>query len=163
MCSAGTTVHVPFPDLHKVTEEDWDRVMAVNVKGAFLAARAVVPMMRASKGGRIVNVASAAGLTPFYGSSIPYDVSKSGIIMLTKCLARALAPDDILVNAVAPSMMRTSWWGQTPEETLQKAEQGIPLKRAAYVEDVAAGIMYLITNDSTTGHILAIDGGSSMY
>ena len=160
--SAGVTVMVPFPDLQGVSAEDWDRVMAVNVKGAFLCARAVVPMMRASKSGHIVNVASSAGLTPS-GSSIPYSVSKGSIIMLTKCLAKALAPDDILVNSVAPSMMRTGWWKGVPEETLLRAEQGLPLKRAALVEDVAAGIMYMIKTNSVSGHTLAVDGGVSMH
>jgi len=160
--SAGTTVHVPFPDLDGVSPEAWDRVMAVNVKGAFLCARAVVPMMRERGAGRIINVASSAGLTPS-GSSIPYAVSKGSIIMLTKCLAKALAPDDILVNAVAPSMMRTSWWSEIPEETLRRQEQTLPLKRAALVEDVADGIMYMIKAESLTGHTMAIDSGVSMY
>ena len=159
--SAGTTVHVPFPDLDRVSEADWDRIMAVNVKGAFLSARAVVPMMRERGEGRIVNVASSAGLVPS-GSSIPYSVSKASLIMLTRCLAKALAPD-ILVNAVAPSMMRTGWWSEIPEEALQRQEQSLPLKRAALVEDVAAGILYMISADSLTGHTLAVDGGVSMH
>lgn len=162
ICSAGVTVHVPFPDLQGVSEADWDRVMAVNVKGAFLCARAVVPMMRERGEGRIINVASSAGLTPS-GSSIPYAVSKGSAITLTKCLAKALAPDEILVNAVAPSMMRTGWWSEIPEERLRQQEQGLPLKRAARVEDVADGIMYMIKGDSVTGHTLAVDGGVSMY
>jgi 3-oxoacyl-[acyl-carrier protein] reductase len=136
--------------------------MAVNVKGAFLCARAVVPMMRERKEGRIINVASSAGLIPS-GSSIPYAVSKGSVITLTKCLAKALAPDDILVNAVAPSMMRTGWWSEIPEERLRQQEQGLPLKRAARVEDVADGILYMIKADSLTGHTLAVDGGVSMY
>lgn len=160
ICSAGTTVHVPFADLDGVNAGDWDRVMAVNVKGAFLAAQAVVPGMRTQGRGHIINIASSAGLRPS-GSSIPYSVSKAAMIHLTRCLATGLAPE-IRVNAVAPGFMRTGWWEGFPEERLQGIEQGIPLKAAASVDDLAAGVLYMLKADSITGATLTVDGGMSM-
>lgn len=161
ICSAGTTVHVPFSDLDGVSADDWDRIMAVNVKGAFLAAQAVASGMRARGRGHIVNIASSAGLLPT-GSSIPYSVSKAAMIHLTRCLATGLAPE-IRVNAVAPGFMRTGWWEGFPEERLQAIEQGIPLQTAASIDDVAAGVLYILTSDSLTGTTLAVDGGISMH
>lgn len=159
--SAGTTVHIPFPELDRVTEADWDRLMAVNLKGAFLCAQAVAPIMKQRQAGRIVMVASTSGIKPS-GSSIPYSVAKAGLIMLSKDLAVALAPE-ILVNAVAPGMMRTRWWDGFPEEALQRIEQATLSKKAALVDDVAAAVLQMIKADSMTGNTVVIDGGVTMY
>jgi 3-oxoacyl-[acyl-carrier protein] reductase len=158
--NAGTTVIVPFPDLDAIREEDWDRILAVNVKGAFLCARAVAPHMRAQKGGRIVNVASTAGLWPS-GSSIPYSVSKSALMGLTRCLAVALAPD-ILVNAVAPGFMLTRWGRRLAADGGQEYAQRALTKHIIQVSEVADAALGLMRNDSITGQTLVIDGGAML-
>jgi 3-oxoacyl-[acyl-carrier protein] reductase len=156
--NAGTTIFRQLGDLESIDEEDWDRIMAVNVKAAFLCARAVVPSMREAGAGAIVSISSVAGLG-VSGSSIPYGVSKAGLIHLTRWLARALAPQ-IRVNGVAPGLLRTTrWWGETPQERLDQYEQLAPLKRATGLGDTADAAMLAITNDSITGQTLVVDAG----
>ena len=158
--NAGTTVIVPFADLEGIREEDWDRIFAVNVKGAFLCARAAAPHMRAHGGGRIVNTASTAGLRPG-GSSIPYSASKSALIGLTRCLAVALAPD-ILVNAVAPGLMPTRWGLRLSPDRGQGYAGSALTKRLIEVQEVADAVLALLRNDSITGETLVIDGGFTL-
>jgi 3-oxoacyl-[acyl-carrier protein] reductase len=155
--NAGATVFVPFPDLDALSEADWDRIMAVNVKGAFLCARAAAPAMRASGGGRIVNVASISGLRPG-GSSIPYSVSKSALLGLTRCLALALAPD-ILVNAVAPGTMPTRWGLLLGEDANTAYVARTLTGRLIETDEVAQAVLALLGNDSITGETLTVDGG----
>ena len=155
--NAGTTVFVPFPDLDALHMDDWDRIMAVNVKGAFLCARAAAPYMRQTGGGRICNVASISGLKPG-GSSIPYSVSKSALIGLTRCLAVALAPD-ILVNAVAPGTMPTRWGIRLGDDAFDTYAERALTGRIVTTDEVAQAILALLTNDSLTGEILPVDGG----
>ena len=94
---------IPFTDLDAMTYEEWQKILAVNLTGPMLCIKAVAPAMRRHGGGRIVNIASVAGLAPS-GSSIPYAVSKAGLIHLTRCMAVGLAPD-ILVNCIAPGYL----------------------------------------------------------
>ena len=94
---------IPFPDLDSLTEEVWEKIMAVNLTGPMRLTKAVAPVMKAQGRGRIVNIASVAGLAPT-GSSIAYAVSKAGLIHLTRCMAVALAPET-LVNCVAPGLL----------------------------------------------------------
>src|SRR5438552_5710812 len=105
--NAGTTFFVEHVELDALTEEMWDRMLAVNLKGVFFCCRAAVRVMRRERCGRIINIASVAGLTG-RGSSIGYCASKAGVISVTKSLAMALAPE-ILVNAVAPGFVETRW------------------------------------------------------
>ncbi len=105
--NAGFTRFIDFADLETLTEEIWDNLFAVNLKGTFFCCRAVAPMMQEQGSGRIVNVASVAGITG-QGSCIGYCASKAGVISLTKSMARALGPN-ILVNAVAPALTETRW------------------------------------------------------
>ena len=155
--NAGWTVFHPIADLEAIQEADWDRIMAVNVKAHFFTARAVAPLMREQGGGAIVNITSIAGLAP-RGSSLPYVVSKAGAIMLCKCLALALAPA-IRVNNVAPGLLRTRWWGDTPVELVEEYEQTSALKRATPIEDVAEAVLLAVTNDSITGQTIVVDSG----
>lgn len=159
--NAGTTVFIPMSDLEAVSDEVWERVMGVNVKGAFLCARAVAPSMRARGGGRIVNTASVSGLRAG-GSSLPYSVSKHALIGLTRCLALGLAPS-ILVNAVAPGFMPTRWGLQFGPEARERAAEAAPIKRVIAVEDVADAVVLLARNDSITGQTLVVDGGTLMH
>jgi 3-oxoacyl-[acyl-carrier protein] reductase len=160
--NAGTTVFVPHPDLEKLGDEDWQRILAVNLVGPFHCARAARGPLEASGGGEIVNVSSVAGLTAV-GSSIPYCASKAGLNNLTLTLARALGPK-IRVNAVAPSFIAGGWLqgglGAAYEAVKQTFERRAPLGRVCDPEDVAEAILSLITgSDLVTGQILAVDGG----
>lgn len=160
--NAGYTIFArDFGRLEDVSEADWDRIMDVNVKGAFLCTRAAVPLMREAGEGRIVNITSNSGVRPG-GSSIPYSVSKAAEVMLTKCLAMGLAPE-ITVNNVAPGLMDTRWgrlWGDDAMENVAKAT---PLKRLPTVKDIAATAVFLIKNDSITGQTYVVDSGAFMH
>ena len=159
--SAGTTSFIPHGDLERVGDDDWDRILAVNLKGPFHCARAARSALEAA-GGEIVNVSSIAGLAGI-GSSIPYCASKAALNNLTITLARALAPR-IRVNAVAPGFITGRWLegglGAAYEATKAFVEQRVPLHRVCEPEDVAAAIVGLVTgSDLVTGQILTIDGG----
>ncbi|MGH2324898.1 SDR family NAD(P)-dependent oxidoreductase, partial [Streptococcus uberis] len=132
--NASITRHIPMDDLEAATEDIWDELYAVNVKGMFFCARAVAPFMKKSKAGAIVNVGSIAGLTGA-GSSMPYAVSKSAVHGLTKSLAHALAPE-IRVSGVAPGAVATRWWAGR-EEKMKSMIGTLLLQRIAEPEDVA--------------------------
>jgi 3-oxoacyl-[acyl-carrier protein] reductase len=158
--NAGTTVFVPMNDLEGISEDDWDRVMAVNTKGCWLCSKAAAPHMKKAGEGRIVMTTSISGLRAG-GSSMAYAVSKAGIQMLSRCLALALAPE-ITVNTVAPGIMDTRWglrWGQ---EALDRMAREAPLKRYPTLEDIAAAAVFLCENDSMTGQTMVVDAGRHM-
>jgi pteridine reductase len=146
----------PTP-LAEATEEQWDRLLDSNLKSQFFCAQRAAPLLRAGGQGRIVNFASLGGLLawPRYTA---YSVSKAGVIMLTRCLARALAPE-ITVNAVAPGTI--SFPNDAPElaeEYIRKA----PLGRTGTPDDIAHAVMYLIQAPFVTGQVLVVDGGRSI-
>jgi len=155
--NAGTTVFVPFKNLEELTEEIWDRVLAVNVKGTFFCSRAAAKVMLPQGSGCIVNVASTAGLHAS-GSSIAYAASKAAVISMTKTLAVALGPR-IRVNAVAPGFVNTRWNAARPD-MLSIVEEKAALKRYGEPEDVAEVIVALITSAGfVTGQVIPVDGG----
>jgi len=158
--NAGTTRYAPLADLEALTDDVWERVLAVNLKGPFLCARAAAPHLRARGHGKIVNTASNSAFRPT-GSSIPYMVSKAGLVMLTKCLARALEPD-IQVNAVAPGWLETRW----AEVHLPPDVRAAVLTHAAYppvdLEEVARAVVLFATSDSISGQTLIIDRGQTL-
>ncbi len=156
--NAGTTVFVPLADLEALTDEAWDPVFDVNVKGAFYCARAAISKMPET-GGQIVNVASIAG-TSGQGSSIAYCASKAALISLTKSLAISQAPR-IRTNAVAPGVVNTRWvkgW----DEFVRANRESTPLKRVAEPHDIANAILSLIINEYVTGHVMVVDGGKTI-
>jgi 3-oxoacyl-[acyl-carrier protein] reductase len=160
--NAGTTKFVLANDLDKVTDEDWQRIYAVNVIGPFHCARAVKEAMLASGGGQIINTTSVAAFAG-KGSSIPYAASKAALNNLTIALARTLAPK-IRVNAVAPGFITGRWleqgFGPAYEGVKRTIERMTPLEKVCDPEDVAAAIMSLITGSAlVTGQILICDGG----
>ena len=160
--NAGTTVFVPHPELDKVRDEDWARVLQVNVVGPFHCARAVRGAIEAGGGGEIVNVSSVAGLAGV-GSSIPYCASKAALNSLTVTLARALAPK-IRVNAICPGFITGRWLqeglGAAYEAVKRAMEQRAPLARVCDPEDVADAILAIVTgSDLVTGQVTVIDGG----
>jgi len=160
--SAAVTSFIVHTDLDKVSDDDWQRIFDVNVKGPFQCARAArLPMLDAGAGA-IVNVSSIAGIAGV-GSSIPYCASKAALNNLTLTLARALAPK-IRVNAVAPGFITGRWLGDglgAAYEPIKKAmESRAPLHRVCEPEDVAAAILGLLTgSDLVTGQVLVVDGG----
>ena len=157
--SAGTTTFVEMSDLEGLTEEMWDKTLAVNVKGTFFCCRAAAPAMKKHDGGNIINISSIAGTTGI-GSSIAYCASKAGVICLTKSLARVLAPE-IQVNSIAPGFVVSRWTADWPEFR-QMHEEGTPMKRVAYPKDIAEAALFLVHSDFLTGQILVVDGGKSM-
>lgn len=159
--NAGITAFVDFPDLEGLTDEVWDRLYSVNVKGTFFCCRAVVPPMRKQEHGRIINIASVAGIWP-QGSSIAYSTSKAAVIHLTKCLARTLGPE-IQVNVIAPGFIVDTRWNvgrPNIEATTQKAAQVTPLRRVGKPEDIADAALFLATRGGfITGDVMVVDGG----
>jgi 3-oxoacyl-[acyl-carrier protein] reductase len=158
--NAGTTFYAPLTDLEALTDEVWDRILAVNLKGPFHCARAAAPHLRQSGRGKIVNVASNSAFRPT-GSGIPYMASKAGLVMLTKALAKALAPE-IQVNAVAPGWLATRWPEvHLPPELAARVLAG-ELDPLAELADVARTVLLLVSADSITGQTILIDRGNSL-
>jgi 3-oxoacyl-[acyl-carrier protein] reductase len=156
--NAGWNVGVPFRDLDGLTVDIWDHIHDVNLRGPFFLARAAARHLRAHGAGRIVNVASVAGLRPA-GSSIAYAVAKAGVIHLTRCLAVALAPE-ITVNCVAPGLMEgTRMAARLPAEVVESTRRLAVLQRSTAVDDVAAQVVAFCRADSVTGQVLNIDAG----
>lgn len=141
-------------------EEDFDTVLAVNLKGAFNMIRHVSSLFIRNKGGKIINVSSVVGLHGNAGQA-NYAASKAGIIGLTKSVAKELAGKNILCNAVAPGFIETDM-----TKSLSGAEEAwmnlIPLKRAGKAEEVAKAVAFLAETDYITGEVLRVDGGMGM-
>ena len=157
--NAGTTRFIAHDDLDAVTDEIWDEIFQVNLKGAFYCSRAAMPFLKARQGS-IVNVSSVAGQSG-QGSSIPYCASKGALNTLTKSLARAFGPD-VRVNAVAPGPILTRWL-EGRDAQIQKYLEQAPLGKAATPEDIADAVVFLAVGTAlTTGQILVVDGGRTM-
>jgi 3-oxoacyl-[acyl-carrier protein] reductase len=157
--NASITRHIALDDLEAVTEDAWDDLYGVNVKGMFFCARAVAPLMKKQKQGAIVNVGSIAGLTGV-GSSLPYAVSKAAVHGLTKSLARALAPE-IRVCSVAPGAVATRWWDGR-EEQMKKLAPQLLLQSIASPEDIAQFICSVLEQEAMTGQIITVDSGQTL-
>jgi NAD(P)-dependent dehydrogenase (short-subunit alcohol dehydrogenase family) len=147
-----------FPaKFEELTEEQWDRILNTNLKSQFLCCQAATPMLRRSGQGRIVNFASLGGLLA-WPAYTHYCVSKAGVIMLTRCLARALAPE-ITVNAIAPGTI--SFAGDAPElaeDFIRRA----PLQRTGTAKDIDDAVVFLAQSAFVTGQVIVIDGGRSL-
>src|SRR5215471_1636668 len=149
---------IPFADLDSLTMEVWDKIMAVNLTGPMRLIKAVAPVMKAQGKGRIVNIASVAGLGPT-GSSIAYAVSKAGLIHLTRCMAVALAPET-LVNCVAPGLLEgTRATSNLRPEQVERAASGSLLKKAADKDDCAGMVVTMCRTETMTGQTMVIDSG----
>lgn len=138
----------------EVTPESWDRTLDLNLRAPFFVTQGALPFLRQARG-RVVNLADVAAFEP-WPAYVPHCVSKAGVVMLTKGLARALAPD-IAVNAVAPGavLLPDDW-----EDAARKHfAETTPLGRLGSPEDVAAAVQYLLTADYVTGSVLIVDGG----
>ena len=153
--NAGIAEDKLFQD---VTDEDWRRMMGVNLDGTFFVTRAVVPMMISKGYGRIVNVASMWG-TDGASMETHYSASKAGVIGLTKALAQELAPSHITVNAVAPGAVDTDMMKVYTKEELDDFIKEIPFGRLCSPKEVAEAVMFLLSADYITGEVLSIRGG----
>ena len=144
----------------KMSDEDWQSVLQVNLTGAFNLIRAVAPGMVAAGFGRIVNIVSINGLRGKYGQA-NYAASKAGLIGLTKTAARELGPKGVTVNAVAPGMVLTAMALQVPEEMRRKALDESVLKVLPEAEDIAAAVLFLVSDMARriTGQVLKVDSG----
>jgi 3-oxoacyl-[acyl-carrier protein] reductase len=160
--NAGIT-HLPMP-MEDVTEEDFDRVLAVNAKSVFLTARHIVPRMKAAQAGVILNIASTAGLSPRPRLSW-YNASKGWMITATKTMAVELAPSGVRVNALCPVAGETpllkSFMGEDTPEMRAKFLATIPLGRFSTPADMGAAALFLCSDEALmiTGVALEVDGG----
>ena len=147
----------------RMSETDWDAVINVNLKGAFLLIKAAQRIMLKQRFGRIVNLSSVIGQAGGAGQA-NYSASKAGLIGLTKSAARELGSRNITVNAIAPGFIETDMTKGLPEEIRQKALAQIPLDRFGKPEDVAEAIAFLVGDSAgyITGQVLAVDGGMVM-
>jgi 3-oxoacyl-[acyl-carrier protein] reductase/pteridine reductase len=152
--NAGMFFSAKFEEL---TEEQWDRILDTNLKSQFLCSQAAAPMLRRSGQGRIVNFASLGGLLA-WPAYTHYCVSKAGVIMLTRCLARALAPE-IAVNAVAPGTI--SFAGDAPE-LAEGFIRRAPLRRTGTAEDIDDAVVFLVQSAFITGQVIVVDGGRTL-
>ncbi len=150
--------------IETVDEEDWDRVIAVNLKGTFNCCKAVVGTMKRQRSGTIVNVSSIAGKIGDITSAPGYGSSKAGSDALMKTLARQLAPSGIRVNAVAPHAIETEMSAQWSEAKRREVIAGIPLGRLGRPQDVAEAVLFLASDAASfiTGEILDVNGGAFM-
>jgi 3-oxoacyl-[acyl-carrier protein] reductase len=155
---AAYNLAIPFGDLDSLTMEVWDRIMATNLTGPMRLTKAVAPVMKARGRGRIVNIASVAGLNPT-GSSIAYAVSKAGLIHLTRCMAVALAPET-LVNCVAPGLLDgTRATANLRSEQIERSASSSLLKKPADKDDCADMVVTMCRTETMTGQTVVIDSG----
>jgi 3-oxoacyl-[acyl-carrier protein] reductase len=153
---------IPFTDLDNLTEDVWDKIIAVNLTGPMRLTKAVAPVMKAQGRGRVVNISSVAGLGP-QGSSIAYAVSKAGLIHLTKCMAVALAPET-LVNCVAPGLLEgTRATANLRPEMIERSAAGSLLKKAADKDDCADMVVTMCRTETMTGQTIVIDSGRTFH
>ncbi len=146
--------------LVKMSEEDWDKVLTVNLKGVFNVTQAVVPTMIAQRYGRIINTASIVALYGNFGQS-NYAASKAGLIGLTRVWARELGPKGITVNAVAPGFIETEMIKSVPEKILQSVRERVPLRRLGTPREVAYVYLFLASDEASyvNGAVIQVDGG----
>lgn len=159
--NAGWNIGIPFPDLAALTPDIWDRLLETNLRGPFLLARSFAAELRRHKCGRIVNIASLAGIAPG-GSSIAYAASKAALIHLTHCLAVALSPD-VTVNCVAPGLVEgTRMADRVPDAMKQSARAQSVLGRTGSSDDIAEMVVTYCRADTVTGQTIVVDGGNPM-
>ncbi len=154
--------NIPLGDLEAFTPEIWDEMMAVNVRGPYLVARAAAPHLRASKWGRIVNIGSTLGHGDWYADR-PFAPSKAAVVPLTRFLAANLAPD-VTVNCVAPGLMEGTALGSGgPQHLYDGWRNRAALGVTTSIEDVAGQVVYLCKTSSITGQSIVVDGGINFH
>jgi 3-oxoacyl-[acyl-carrier protein] reductase len=152
----------PFKSLVDMKEEDWNKVLDVNLKGVFNCTKAVLPTMKEQKYGKIINIASISGVKVGYVGLAHYCASKAGIVGFTKATALELAQYGINVNAIAPGAIETPGaMATTSKKSMKQFAQMIPLKRIGQPMDIANLVVFLASNESSyiTGECITVDGG----
>lgn len=147
----------------RMTEAQWDAVIAVNLKSAFNFIHAVVPIMMRQRGGSIINMASVVGVHGNAGQA-NYAASKAGLIALAKSIAQEMGPKGIRANAIAPGFVETAMTAALPEAVREEWKKKIPLRRGGQVEDIANAALYLASDLSSyvSGQVIQVDGGMNM-
>jgi len=147
----------------RMTEEDWDAVLGVNLKGTFNCTKTVIRHMAKQRSGKIVNIASVVGEMGNAGQA-NYSASKAGVIGLTKTIAREYAQRGINVNAIAPGYIETPMTDALPEKAKDELKKLIPMERLGKPEDVAEAVLFLVCEESSymTGQVLNVNGGIYM-
>ena len=147
----------------RMKEDDWDQVLAVNLKGSFLCGQQAAKQMMKQRQGAIVNIASIVGIMGNAGQA-NYSASKAGLIGLTKTMARELAPRNITVNAVAPGFIDTEMTRVLDEKIKDKLIEQIPLSRLGLPDDIAHSVAFLVSDRSSyiTGQVMNVNGGMLM-
>jgi 3-oxoacyl-[acyl-carrier protein] reductase len=152
----------PMSEFDEITDEEWDRVLAINLRGAFACSQVALPHLRRSgRQGRIINIASVAGQMGGVAVGAHYVASKAGLIGLTKSLARLLAPDGVTVNCVSPSTTATDLTADWSEATKAHLAAQIPIGRFAHPEEIANAVAFLASDQAAfiTGATLDVNGG----
>ena len=147
----------------RMTEQQWDAVIAVNLKSAFNFIHACVPVMMRQRGGSIINMASVVGVHGNAGQA-NYAASKAGLIALAKSIAQEMGPKGIRANAIAPGFIETAMTAALPDEVREEWKKKIPLRRGGQVEDIANTAVYLASDLSSyvSGQVIQVDGGMNM-
>jgi len=150
--------------IQEVTDDDWNRIISIDLTGVFYCCRAVIPHMIASGSGRIVNIASTAGKEG-NPKMVSYSAAKAGVIGLTKALAKEVAQHNILVNAIAPALIQTSLLNDLTPDQVRYLTERIPMGRLGRPEEVAAMVHWLASDDVSfsTGAVFDLSGGRATY
>ena len=154
----------PLTRFGDISLEEWNRVLSVNLTGAFLCAQAAEPFLRKSRHGRIINISSLAGRTGGVTVGAHYSASKGGLIALTKVLARVLAADGVTANCIAPGTLDTAMTADWPEANKDLLRRQVPLGRLGLPEEVATAALFLASDGGSyiTGATLDVNGGIAM-
>lgn len=155
---------LPSSTVEDVTEQEWDRTMAINLKGCFFITQKSIPYLKKSKCARIINISSLAGRMGGFETCMAYSASKGGINAITMGLARQLAPYKINVNAVCPGTTQTPITRAFSDEAMARILSRIPVGRLGEAEDIAAAVAFLASDDASfiTGHLMDVNGGMYM-
>jgi 3-oxoacyl-[acyl-carrier protein] reductase len=150
--------------IEDITEEEWDRMMAVNLKSVFFASQQVLPYMKKKRWGRIINMSSLAGRMGGYGNGVGYAATKAGIIGLSMSMARRVAPFNVTVNAIAPGTTESEILKSFTPERIAELKRLVPLGRLGKPEDIAALCAFLASEQAgfITGAVIDINGGMFM-
>ncbi len=150
--------------IEAISEDQWDRIMAVNLKGTFLCSRAVMPIMKLQREGRIINMGSVSGKIGGIAAGAHYAASKAGVMCFTKSLARELAPFSVTANGIAPGVVETDMTRDLSCGEWEDYLDGIPLNRIGEAKDVARVAVFLASPDAAylTGEIIDVNGGQFM-